>query len=244
MQINWSVVLNVLLLLGVLGAIIRTLNQRRAPVSLRATPLMGKTVIESMPPKDNISSNNSIPAAEPFLQGTLQPLRHRTPPEATVQSPAVEQIHNSCAPIDGSTVMMFLSAKGNRQLAGYELWQTVLAAGFRFGEAQLFHRHQLSNGQGPVMCSLAAATPAGVFDLQNIGAFFVRGLCLFMYASGNPTIDAERFEIMLDTARHLSEGLDTNLLDARRQPLSDASVIQYHQQLNLDALIHAPAMAD
>jgi cell division protein ZipA len=61
-----------------------------------------------------------------------------------------------------STVMMFLSAKENRQFAGYELLQTVLASGLRFGEGQLFHRHQFSNGQGPVMCSLAAATASGV----------------------------------------------------------------------------------
>jgi cell division protein ZipA len=129
--------------------------------------------------------------------------------------------------------MMFLLAKENRQLAGYELLQTVLAAGLRFGEGHLFHRHQSPNGQGPVLCSLAAATPSGIFDLQNIGAFSVHGLCLFMEASGNPTIDAERFAIMLDTAKQLSEGLDTYLLDDHRKPLSDASIQRYYRVLNL-----------
>ena len=232
MQINWSVVLNVLLLLGVLGAIMRTLSHRSdTPVPVRLNPLMGENIPEPIEIQDNTSQVNVL---DPTIQAALQPVVHRTIQTKTAPSPV----------IDGGTVMMFLSAKGNRQLAGYELWQTVLAAGFRFGEGQLFHRHQLSNGQGPVMCSLAAATPDGVFDLQNIGAFVVRGLCLFMYASGNPTIDAERFEIMLDTARHLSEGLDTHLLDSRRQPLTDASIAQYHQQLNLDVLILDPAMAD
>jgi cell division protein ZipA len=129
---------------------------------------------------------------------------------------------------------MFLLAKENRQLAGYELLQTVLAAGLRFGEGHLFHRHQHPNGQGPVLCSLAAATPTGVFDLQNIGAFRVHGLCLFMQASGNPTIDAERFAIMLDTGKQLSEGLGTHLLDDRRQPMCDESIQRYYRLLNLD----------
>ena len=242
MQINWSVVLNVLLLLGVLGAIVRTLNLRRPPVSACESPSVGASVLDSISSHDHIPGMNSICPPEPMVHATLQSSMPRT--ASAARAPAGNTVKNSCSTIDSSTVMMFLSAKGTRQLAGYELWQTVLAAGFRFGEAQLFHRHQLPNGQGPVMCSLAAATPEGVFDLQNIGAFFVRGLCLFMHASGNQTIDAERFEIMLDTARHLSEGLDTHLLDARYQPLSDASVAQYHKQLHLDALVHDHSMAD
>lgn len=139
---------------------------------------------------------------------------------------------------DSAPLMMFLLAKADRQLAGYELLQAVLSAGLRFGEGNLFHRHQHSNGQGTVMCSLAAATDKGVFDLQNIGAFTVRGLCLFMHASGNPGIDEERFDIMLDTAKTLSDDLDTHLLDDRRQPLSDASIQRYHRSLNLvDAVV-------
>jgi cell division protein ZipA len=136
-------------------------------------------------------------------------------------------------PVTALPLMMFLLAKGNRQLAGYELLQAVLAAGLRFGEGQLFHRHQHTNGQGPILCSLAAATDEGVFDLQNIGAFSVRGLCLYMHQSGNSGIDAERFDIMLDTAKTLSEDLDAYLLDDRRKPLSDGSIQRYHQRLNL-----------
>ena len=139
--------------------------------------------------------------------------------------------------------MIFLLAKENRQLAGYELLQTLLAVGLRFGEGQLFHRHQNSNGQGPVLCSLAAATASGVFDLQNIGAFSVRGLCLFMQPSGHPAIDSERFSIMLDTAKQLSEGLDTHMLDEQRKPLSDASLKRYYQTLNISDMCEQTEMA-
>jgi len=131
------------------------------------------------------------------------------------------------------SLMMFLLAKDNRQLAGYELLQTILAAGLRFGDGQLFHRHQFSNGQGPIICSLATATASGVFDLQNMGAFSVRGLCLFMESSGNPSIDAERFTIMLETAKQLSEGLDTHLLDNEKNPWSDGSLARYHRLLDI-----------
>ena len=107
----------------------------------------------------------------------------------------------------------------------------------------MFHRHQGSNGQGPVLCSLAAATSTGVFDLQNIGAFSVRGLCLFMQASGHPAIDLERFEVMLDTAKLLSDGLDTHLLDDQRKPLTDISLKRYYQTLNINDVSEQVEMA-
>lgn len=130
-------------------------------------------------------------------------------------------------------LMLFLLAKDNRQFAGYELLQTLLAAGLRFGEGQLFHRHQFPNGQGPVLCSLAAATESGTFDLQNIGGFSVRGLCLFMQTSANPSIDGERFAVILDTARLLSEELDGHLLDDQRKPLTNEGIARYHRLLAL-----------
>lgn len=131
------------------------------------------------------------------------------------------------------TIVLFLQAKENRMLAGYELLQTVLAAGLRFGEGGLFHRHQYSNGQGPVLCSLASATAKGTFDLQNIGAFSVRGLCLFMQSSGNATIDAERFHIMLETANQLRDDLDAHLLDFQQRPFTEESVAKYYQLLEI-----------
>lgn len=177
------------------------------------------------------------PAEEPMLSAKVAPrvapaMQQQTPPSyktASSQSSAPRQ-EKSCTP---TSIMMFLLAKDNKQFAGYELLQTVLASGLRFGEGHLFHRHREANGQGPVLCSLAAATATGVFDLQNIGAFSVRGLCLFMNASQNPDIDAERFSVMLETARQLAEGLDAHLLDAERKPLTQDRLNNYYYVLNI-----------
>lgn len=227
MQANWSLILNILLLLGVFFAIGRLVNERRksnAPVVSRQ-PSVG--AVDNVP-CDEIIAVRKISCEEPV---------ESTPTVQPSAGPSLGQVNlkpETVSPQKASaSLMIFLLARGDRQLAGYELLQTLLAAGLRFGEGQLFHRHQHANGHGPVLCSLAAATPSGVFDLQNIGAFSVRGLCLFMQASGNPTIDSERFSIMLDTARQLSEGLDTWLLDDQRKPLNEASVRRYCQMLNI-----------
>lgn len=235
MQANWSLILNVLLLIGVIVAIGRLMKSRRqnfnqstqqAPVLVAADQHRGfddiiavrKVVTSPLPPE--------------FLD------EEPTVSAKAVKMPAISlemdtlEIDTESKNQAGKSVMMFLQAKENRQLAGYELLQSMLAAGLRFGDGHLFHRHQHESGQGTVMFSLAAATPTGVFDLQNIGAFSVRGLCLFMQTSGNTTIDMERFSVMLDTARQISEGLDTRLLDDKQQPLNEESIARYKRTLN------------
>ena len=250
MQANWSLVLNVLLLIGVVVAIGRMIKARRQNLNgANYEPPLGKPdnthhhhddiiAVRKINPELGVLSS----AVPPTIKLNVQAARPSKPSILhSAGQPAMQSVVTSVSeekkqvPSDESTtsLMMFLLAKENRQLAGYELLQTVLAAGLRFGEGHLFHRHQSPNGQGPVLCSLAAATASGVFDMQNIGAFSVHGLCLFMQTSGNSTIDAERFAIMLDTAKQLSEGLDTYLLDDQRQPLSDASIERYYRQLNL-----------
>lgn len=264
MASNWSLLLNVLLLIGVVVAIARLMQARRQSL----TPAQFQpsiTAAQQATPDDIIAVRRIVPefnmhadlamTNEPAPRLVANPTESRyehsvglspeprpqVQPEAEVKS--ARPTHSTVPIPVAPSIMMFLLAKENRQLAGYELLQTVLAAGLRFGEGQIFHRHQFTNGQGPVMCSLAAATESGVFDLQNIGAFSVRGLCLFMQSSQNPSIDGERFRMMLDTAKQLSEGLDTYLLDDKRKPLTQESVIRYQHILRLDECVEESQLA-
>lgn len=235
---SWSVILNVILLAGVMIAIARTMMSRRENFRSNFTqPLVGQTdqvacddiiAVRKVNRKlsdeaPTLSRESELEVAPPAIKSVIKPLP-KTECRAELQS----------SPSQNGTpsLMLLLLAKEDRQFVGYELLQTLLAAGLRFGEGQLFHRHQYSNGQGPVLCSVAAATSSGTFDLQNIGAFSVRGLCIFMETSGNSTIDEERFSIMMDMARQLSDDLDAYLLDDQRQPFTDAALRRYRALLN------------
>lgn len=253
---NWSLMLNALLLIGVVVAIVRTVQTRRQQEEKKAAPNLTMNPAQSnfyddiiavrkvadniaIAPKPSISTSSLQRQQATINRSTrseaqpLVPKLHAVPVSTNEQE--ISASVQTLTPVEPTeSMMMFLLAKSNRQLAGYELLQAVLSAGFRFGEGDLFHRHQHPNCQGPVMCSLAAATPTGTFDLQNIGGFVVHGLCLFMQISGSPDIDAERFDIMLDTARTLSDSLDTYLLDHMREPLSEKSIARYHQRLMLN----------
>ena len=255
MQAKWSFLLNILLLAGVLVAIVRILKARRttAAVALHASTRTQPSVGGANPTAtvekvDDIIAvrkiNRSMEAALDFEK---QPVEQRSAEQSNSEkltsglaSLGKNKLDRTSSTLDeGVVLVIFLRAKENRQLAGYELLQTILSVGLRFGEGHLFHRHQHPNGQGPVLCSLATATESGVFDLQNIGAFSVRGLCLFMQASGSTAIDMERFSIMVETAKQLSEDLDTHLLDDERKPWSASSVRRYTRLLNAEALVDA-----
>ena len=250
MQANWSLILNVLLLVGVIVAIGRLMKARKQSLnSDRYQPSLGQKEksFDAQPYNDDIIAVRKVnidnlfnmetepePESEHESQLFIKPISTSSEPQLMPEDKSGEEVNEESQTVASSTLMMFLLAKENRQFAGYELLQTVLAAGLRFGEGYLFHRHQFANGQGPVLCSLAAATSTGVFDLQNIGAFSVRGLCLFMQASKNPSIDEERFSIMLETGRQLSEGLDAHLLDDQRKPLTEERIARYHRLLQIE----------
>lgn len=253
---SWSLLLNIVLLIGVLIAILRTVKMRRqeAHAEQASKQQQPQPTFDEVVAVRRLNQTEPLAASRPaWTTPTMTP--RLTPQQITpeteqqeeraqqftsIAEASVDEATSSPEPVEANDnretqpLMMFLLAKPNRQLAGYELLQAILASGFRFGEGDLFHRYQYPNGQGAVMCSLAAATPSGVFDMQNMGGFMVRGLCLYMHMSGNTAIDAERFDVMLDTAKSLSDALDTLLLDDERAPLSEASIQRYYQHLSIN----------
>lgn len=245
MQADWSLILNVLLLIGVVVAIGRLMKVRRQnlnyerykPASAKTEPHLNE---KSLVTDDIIAVRKLVP--ETILSAVPAPQLVSQKTTSTMRSPqllpqeelVLEEVKvEPKKATNKAPVMMFLSAKEQRQFAGYELLQTVLSSGLRFGEGQLFHRHEHPNGEGAIVCSLALATASGVFDLQNIGGVEVRGLCIFMHASTDVALNATRFELMLATAKQLSVNLDAYLLDEQRKPLTAERIAHYQRTLGI-----------
>ncbi|PJD95848.1 MAG: cell division protein ZipA [Legionella sp.] len=243
MPADWSLILNVLLLAGVVVAIGRLMKTRRENLNYeRYQPAAGRA--ENSAYKSSLQDDiiavrkidiDAIDQDAPVQKSNSTTTKNKKPllvpqDERLEEVSVQKKIRRSAKP----ALMFFLLAKEGRQFAGYELLQTLLACGLRFGEGQLFHRHEEANGEGEVVCSLAAATASGVFDLQNMGAFNVKGLCLFMHATSDTATNAQYFAIMLETAKQLSEALGAHLLDEKRKPLTDAGIAHCRHVLNIE----------
>ena len=136
-----------------------------------------------------------------------------------VKSPSLSNKQTKSDDKSYSVKVIHVMAKKPHRFNGYDLLQTLLAEGLRYGDMRIFHRHQQSNGKGPILFSLASAAEPGTFDMQTIGEFSCPGVTLFMQLSGT-AFDEERYELMLETADHLAEELDGVVCDQSFAPLA------------------------
>lgn len=165
------------------------------------------------------------------------PLEEISPDEPVIEFASIEpascefmeeEVVPTNSKINPSVILIQIRANPGRPYMGYELLQTLLANNFRFGEMQLFHRYEFSEGKGQVLFSLAAATQTGAFELNNMGAFSCAGLVMFMQLEQKKKLMAA-FDLMLDTSRQLIEDLGGQIYDENEQPI-DANIIKQWRQ--------------
>lgn len=132
---------------------------------------------------------------------------------------------------DDLIVINILPANG-KTFIGYELLQAILSSGMRYGDMNIFHRYQSLSGKGPILFSLASASEPGTFDIQKMGNTNCQGLTLFLRLSYTPTIDNDRFDLMLNTANQIAKQLRGNLFNQFKQPLSDQIITDIRRQLS------------
>lgn len=166
--------------------------------------------------------NDSYETADPEQESSMMPV------DSTLHE---EEKIMTASKLQDTILMVHVFAKDNKQFVGYELLQAILAAGLRFGEMDIFHRYQSLSGKGPILFSLACATEPGTFEMQKMGGFSCSGLSLFLRLSNNPTIDNERFELLLETAEQLKDDLDGELRSHDYTTLSARQIDAYKQQI-------------
>jgi len=127
-------------------------------------------------------------------------------------------------------VILFIRASLGRQYGGYELLQSLLSCGLRFGENNIFHRYEQRPSGQVIMFSIAAATKTGELKLADIGEFSCLGLSLFLNLNEHvyPSVN---FELMLDTGRQLTEDLGGTLLDERQTVLTQEKVQDIREKI-------------
>ncbi|MEM1243448.1 MAG: cell division protein ZipA [Pseudomonadota bacterium] len=148
-------------------------------------------------------------------------------PASATQTPKVEA--NNVKPT--AIIALNIFAKKDHTFMGYDLLQTLLAAGLRFGEMSIFHRYAELNQQTVKLFSLARATNPGVFDINNMGNVDCKGLILFMQLTDRE-FNHKAFKLMHATAQLLAEELNGELLDDQRQPLTPAKLSEYQTLLD------------
>lgn len=120
-----------------------------------------------------------------------------------------------------------------RDAAGFKgpaLLQSILESGLRFGEMDIFHRHESMAGNGEVLFSMANGVKPGTFDLDDIDHFTTRAVSFFLGMPG-PRHPKQAFDIMVAAARKLAQELNGELKDDQRSVMTAQTIEHYRQRI-------------
>jgi len=128
--------------------------------------------------------------------------------------------------IDPEVIVISVVMPEGHEISGAALLPILLTLGLRFGDMDIFHRHQDNAGNGKVTFSIANMMNPGTFDLDEIESFSTQGVTLFMTLpnAGDPF---EVFEQMMSAAKQLSMEFKAQLLDDKRSVMTKQTEQHY-----------------
>ena len=132
--------------------------------------------------------------------------------------------------LEPQVIILSVVMPANQQMMGAALLPSLLTLGMKYGEMNIFHRHQDNAGNGKVTFSLANMMNPGSFDLDSMETFATQGVSLFMTLpnAGDPFAV---FEQMLSAAKQLAQEFNAQVLDDKRNVMTKQTEQHYLSQI-------------
>ena len=252
---EWLIVIGIIVIAGILfdgwrrmrggkGKLKFKLDRNIAnlPDDDEPTDLLGPARVVSRASEPELDENDlpSVSTRDSSVRRNREPYQSDLPlteePVPTLLNPVVgeedderEGAQKDLPPVEEVLVINVIS----RDPAGFRgpaLLQNILESGLRFGEMDIFHRHESMAGNGEVLFSMANAVKPGVFDLDDIDHFTTPAVSFFLGLPG-PRHPKQAFDVMVAAARKLSAELNGELKDDQRSVLTAQTIEHYRQRI-------------
>jgi len=145
---------------------------------------------------------------------------------AVTEDDKVQKNKNTDPALAPQIIILSVVMPANHQMSGASLLPSLLTLGMKYGDMDIFHRHQDSAGNGEVSFSLANMVNPGTFDLDSMETFTTQGVSLFMTLpnAGDPFLV---FEQMLGAAKQLAQEFGAQILDDKRNVMTKQTEQHY-----------------
>ncbi|MBA6327879.1 cell division protein ZipA [Colwellia sp. MB02u-6] len=128
--------------------------------------------------------------------------------------------------IEPQVIVLSVVMPKGQVMSGAALLPTLLTLGMKYGEMNIFHRHQDNAGNGKVTFSLANMMNPGTFNLDDMENFSTQGITLFMTLPNSGDAFSV-FEQMLNAAKQLAVEFHGQLLDHKRSVMTKQTEQHY-----------------
>ncbi len=146
--------------------------------------------------------------------------------EEVVVSEKATEIKTAKTPLEPQVIILSVVMPANQQILGAALLPSLLTLGLKYGDMNIFHRHEDNAGNGKVTFSLANLMNPGSFDLDSMENFATRGVSLFMTLP-NANDPLSVFEQMLSAAKQLAQEFNAQVLDDKRNVMTKQTEQHY-----------------
>ena len=143
---------------------------------------------------------------------------------------SIANVINDIPNIVEEVIVINVFSPENNPFVGVELLQLVLNCGMRYGEMDIFHRHEDGFDRGKIQFSMANAVEPGTFNIDSMGEKTFPGVSFFMGLPG-PKNSMMAFDFMLETAQAIVRNLGGELKDERRNVMSEQAISHSRQRI-------------
>lgn len=192
----------------------------------KAPPLVMEPEEQSKPPvtaavQEELFQEPEVAASSAQTEAAREPEPQVSPePASTVeQAPSHEPAARRAAPELLEVIVMHMVTPAANAMPGRDLLQALLEQGMRYGDMNIFHRHQARNGRDELQFSMANALEPGTFDIDTMETQSFRAVTFFLKMPG-PANPGDALERMLKTVRHLGDRFGGEVRDDQHSALT------------------------